>query len=227
MKNIKWSSIVIAICYIAAGVLFFTDANITKELICTWIGYGLIAVGLIYIISYFTRPIHIGFLKNEFMTGLIIVTLGVMPLVKREIFIELVYFALAVLIMISGYRKLQDCVDSWRLGLKNGVLYFVLAAISIVIGAVILLDTTIDVKPLNYLIGSGLLYSGLSDLISTIFLSKKVHSYVKEMNSGRKEKFEVPKADEDKPEETIESEVVEQPQVDETIFDDNNNNPEV
>ena len=52
MKSIKWSSILVAICYIAAGILFFADANLTKDIICTWIGYALLAVGAVYIVSY-------------------------------------------------------------------------------------------------------------------------------------------------------------------------------
>ena len=203
MKNIKWSSIIIAICYIAAGILFFADANLTKDIICKWIGYGLIVVGLFCIISYFRKPKNESFLKNEFRDGLIIITIGLLPLIRKDLFIELVYFVIAVIIMISGYKKLQDCVDAWRLGLKYGVLYFVLASISIVIGLIIMMDSSITLKQLHNLIGAGLLYSGASDLISTIFLSTKMRKF---NNLTEKQKVNEPV---------------------EEILDDNNNTPEV
>lgn len=178
MKSIKWSSILVSICYIVAGIFFFADANLTKDIICTWIGYGLLGVGAILIVSYFIRPKHESFLRNEFRDGLIIITIGLMPLIRKDLFIEIVYIAIAVVIMISGYKKLQDCVDSYRLGIKNGLVYFILSAISIILGLIILLDPTIQVRPLHNLIGAGLLYSGVSDLISTIFLSSKMSEYI-------------------------------------------------
>lgn len=193
MKSIKWSSILVAICYIAAGILFFADANLTKGIICTWIGYALLAVGAVYIVSYFIRPKNESFFKNEFRDGLILITIGLLPLIRKNIFIEIVYFVVAIVIMISGYSKLQDCVVSWRLGMKNGLVYFILASISIVIGLIIMLDPTIQTASLHNLIGAGLLYSGVSDLISTIFLSSKMSQYVSSISS---QKVEDIKADE-------------------------------
>lgn len=184
MKNIKWSNIIISICYIASGIMFFSDTDITSEIICNWIGYGLLIAGALFIVSYFVHSREESFLKNEFCIGLIIITIGLLPLIRNDLFIELVYFVLAIVIMVSGYKKLQDCVDAWRLGLKYGLLYLVLSAISIVIGLVIMLDTTIDIKPLHILIGCGLVYSGISDLISTIFLSSKMYKFINEQNKN-------------------------------------------
>ena len=167
MKSIKWSSIFIAVCYIAAGILFFADASLTRDAICKWIGYIALAIGIVNIVSYFLRPKNESFLKDEFRDGLILITIGLLPLIRKDIFIEIVYFVLAIVIMISGYNKLQDCVNAWRMGLKLGILYFILSAISITIGLIIMLDTTIDIKPLHNLIGAGLMYSGITDLIST------------------------------------------------------------
>lgn len=187
MKKIKWSSIIIAICYIVAGILFFLDENLTREIVCSWIGYSLLVIGVLSLISYFLHPKNVSFLKNEFRDGLIVITLGIMTLIRKDLFIELVYFVLAIIIVISGYKKLQDCVDAWRLGFKNFILYLVLASISIVIGLIVMLDPTIAIKPLHRLIGGGLLYSGVSDLISTIFISSKMYSYIKNIEDSKVE----------------------------------------
>ena len=203
MKNIKWSNVVIAVCYIIAGIMFFADANLTKEVICTWIGYGLIIAGGLYVLTYFLHPVQESFMKTDLRDGLILLTIGLMALIKKELFIGIVYFAISIVIMISGYKKLQDCVDAWRLGLKYGVLYFVLASISIGIGLFILIDSTLSIKTLHVLIGIGLLYSGISDLISTIFLASKMTEYL----SGNKK--------------------IEEPVEKEEILDDKNETPEV
>lgn len=204
MRNLKWSNIIIAICYIVAGILFFADANLTKEAICTWIGYGLIIAGGLYVLTYFLHPVQESFLKTDFRDGLMLLTIGLLAIIKKEIFIGIVYFAIAIVIMVSGFKKMQDCVDAWRLGLKYGVLYFVLASISIVIGLFILIDSTLSIRTLHNMIGIGLLYSGISDLVSTIFLASKMTSYMK----------------------TIEKEEPKEEKVEE-IVDDNNETPEL
>lgn len=200
MKNVKWSSLFIAVCYILAGLLFFLDAGLTRELICTWIGYALLAVGIVSVISYFIKDKKTSFLRNDLRDGLILITIGILPLIRKDIFIELVYSLLAVVIMISGYNKLQDCVNAWRMGLKLGILYFILSAISITIGLIVMLDTTIDIKPLHNLIGAGLMYSGITDLISTIFLSRKMSQYIKSEEIIEKYEKETP---EDEQEESL------------------------
>lgn len=187
MKNIKWSSIVISICYIAGGFLFFLDAKLTKDLICSIIGYILLAIGTFSVISYFSKSKLEGFLKNDFRDGLIIITIGLLPLIRKDLFIELVYSIIAILIMISGYRKLQDCVDAYRIGYKKVALYIVLSAISIILGLIIMLDTTINVASLHKLIGISLMFSGISDFISTVFLLSKMSSTLADKNESKNE----------------------------------------
>lgn len=190
MKNIKWSNIIIAICYIAAGIMFFADPNLTKEMICSWIGYGLIIAGGLYVLTYFLHPVQESFMKTDLRDGLMLLTIGTVAIIKKEIFIGIVYFAIAIVIMVSGFKKLQDCVDAWRLGLKYGVTYFVLASVSIVVGLFILIDSTLSIKTLHNLIGVGLLYSGASDLVSTIFLASKMTSYMNSIKKADPKKIE-------------------------------------
>jgi len=223
MKKIKWSNIFLALCYIVAGVFFFIDPNISKEIICTWMGYGLLTIGVIYIISYFVRSKQESRFKNEFRDGLILLTLGTLALVKRILFLDIIYFIIAIVIMISGYKKLQDLVDAWRLNAEHNLLYFILAAISIAVGLIIIFDTTIDNKPLHYLIAGGLLYSGVSDLISDIFLAAKMSKYINEINKKEEEK----QAQASIVDEVVEEEPVQEEEVKATeVLEDENKNIE-
>lgn len=182
MKNVKWSSVGVAVCYIVAGIFFFANAKLTREIICSWTGYILLIVGVVSITVYFLRHKIASIMKNEFRDGLILITLGSLVLIKKDEFISIVYMLLAIVIMVSGYKKLQDCVDSWRLGQKYGILYLVLSFISIIIGLIVMLDAPGDIQTLHKLIGFGMLYSGVSDLISTLFISTKVSEYFRSID---------------------------------------------
>ena len=211
MKKIKWANIIVAICYSIAGIMFFADANLTKDIICTWAGYGLLIVGAIMAVSYLVRPKSESFFRDDFGNGLIYMTLGILVFTKKAIFFEFVYFGLAIIIMISGYRKLQDCVDAYRFGSKNGVLYLVLASVSILIGIFILVDTSLSLKTLHYLIGGGLLFSGISDLASSIFLSGKMFEYSRNVDKAMSDDYQEEKL----------------PEKQEEILDDENKTPEL
>lgn len=233
MEKIKWSNILIAICYIAAGIMFFINPNLTKEIICTWLGCGLSIIGISLIVSYLFKSKYESFYKDDFSDGLIYITIGILALVKKAFFLEFIYFELAIVIVISGYKKLQDCVDAWRFGAKHGALYLVLAAVSIGIGLLILVDSTLSETTLHYLVGGGLLFSGISDLVSSIFLSSKMIEYVR----GADKPLESDYKQEDSKEETVEVPniasqepiiVDEKPQeIIEDIIDDENKTPEI
>ncbi len=218
MKNIKWNSMFIALCYIGAGVFLILDPRVSQEYICTWLSYAAIAIGFVNALIYFLRPARESFFRNDFIVGMLLMTLGVLAIVYKLLILELVYIVLALVIMLSGYIKLQDCVDTWRLGSKHGFLYFVLAVISIGCGLTVLVQPFTTVENLHYLIGGGLIYSGISDLFSAIYLSGKMIRYARHLRKREEENNAIRERNE---------KVLTEPVVDETILDDENNNPEV
>ena len=188
MKSVKWSSLFIAVCYIGAGVLFFMYPESTKQDICMYGAYAALLIGSLNIIGYFLRPKQEAFFRNDFIVGLLLITFGVITITTSKLFLDLVYIALAIVIMLSGYKKLQDSVDSWRLGYSNGFLYLILAVISIAIGTIIIIHgPKMKTLSLDYMIGAGFLYSGISDFISSVFLSVKMSGYIKELKEKAKE----------------------------------------
>lgn len=174
MKNIKWTSLVLSVCYIGSGAYFLANPYLAQEDLCTLIGYVLILLGIYNVLTYLIRKVETSFLRSDFTFGLIEITIGSIALAYKPLFIELVYIIMGITIMISGYNKLQDCVDTYRLGAKHGVLYLVLSIISIGIGLLVITNPFLDTVTVHYVIGAGLVYSGLSDLFSSVYLSSKM-----------------------------------------------------
>lgn len=58
------------------------------------------------------------------------------------------------------------------------MLYVVLSAFSIILGIIIMFDITIYVSSLHKMIWISFVFSGASDLISTVFLSRKMSKYI-------------------------------------------------
>lgn len=183
MKNIKWSSIALAALYIVAGIFLISNPNIKENEISLIIGVVAILVGIVNIIRYFIYPLEKRVFRNDFLFGLLFVSVGAVALIFKNMFLELVYVVLAFVVMFSGFVKIQDGVDASHLGSKNSVIYFVLAVISIGFGLLVLFKTYnyrvgSNIASIDKILGYGLCYSGISDLFSAIYLSGKLSSYI-------------------------------------------------
>ena len=174
MKNIKWSNIIFALCYIGAGVYFIMNPYILQEEIGGYFGFVLIGIGLVKMISYFVRSNEDSFFRNDFSNALIFITVGIIGIIYKIMFSEVIYIIIGIVVMVSGYNKLQDCVDTWRFGSQHGLLYLILAMISLALGVVIVVDPFADMVVFHYVVGGSLVYSGVSDLFSSIYLSGKM-----------------------------------------------------
>ena len=80
--------------------------------------------------------------------------------------------------MVSGFMKLQDCIDVRRMGYGNGLVLFLLALVSIVHGIVLIVNPFHASTVLMRLVGAGLLFCGVSDLFSTLYMSRKIKHYI-------------------------------------------------
>ncbi|MDO4940938.1 MAG: DUF308 domain-containing protein [Erysipelotrichaceae bacterium] len=183
MKNIKWSSIALAALYIVSGIFLIANPEIKENEISLIIGVVAILVGVFNIIRYFIYPLEKRVFRNDFLFGLLFVSVGAVALIFKNMFLELVYIILAFVIMFSGFVKIQDGVDASHLGGKNAMIYFILAIISIGFGLLVLVKTYnfrvgSSITSIDKLLGYGLCYSGVSDLFSAIYLSGKLNSYI-------------------------------------------------
>ncbi|MDE6517337.1 MAG: ATP-binding cassette domain-containing protein, partial [Acetatifactor sp.] len=86
-------------------------------------------------------------------------------------------------IMVSGLFKLQGALDVQRMG-GNAVLILGLAVVNVVIGILMVINPFESAMLLYRLLGAGLLFSGLTDMASTLYLSSKMHGYMKKMSEA-------------------------------------------
>ena len=118
-----------------------------------------------------------------------IVLLGILVIYKKDVVLELIPFFLGIIIMASGFSKLQDGIDAKRIGYTKSWIYIALGVVSIVLGIVIMfiMPTNTATNVLFILIGASLLYSGLTDLYSAVYLSNKINKFIKELETVAKD----------------------------------------
>ena len=133
VKNIKWSSLFIALLYAAAGVYLFMYPQTDTETICEVLGIGCI-------IFYFLMDVRAALFRNDFVEGIILILLGGVVIYQMKSVKPLVPFILAIVIAGSGVKKLQDGIDVGRIGYPHTWTYLIMAVISIALGALVMLQ---------------------------------------------------------------------------------------
>ncbi len=189
LKEMKWNMMLSAALYMALGLILVIFPATTAHTVCYLIAGIAIVIGMVNLVVYFTRNITRNYYRNDFVTGLMLMILGIFVIYKVNLVIELVSFILGLCIIVSGLFKLQGALDVQRMG-GNAVLILGVAVVNVVIGILMVLNPFESALLLYRLLGAGLLFSGLTDMASTLYLSKKMHSYVEKL-SGADEAIKV------------------------------------
>jgi len=190
LKKVNWGSALSAIILIVVGLFMIINPNASGTVISNIIGYGAIGFGLIKIITYFSFDILDCLYHNEFAVGLILIIFGLLVLFKQNIFVDLIPFVFGIIIFMSGFLKLQQGVLARRMGYHNSNIYTILAIISIVFGLAIMfmLNGQTIADMVFIVIGCGLVYCGVSDLVANFYLASKFNNFVKNFErDNRKE----------------------------------------
>ena len=104
---------------------------------------------------------------------------------------EILPIIFGLVILISGLVKVQSASVAKRIGYQGANAYTILGVISIILGVIIMffLPGSVATETLFIVIGIGMIYSGISDLYVTCFLSSKYKKFIR----AWKEKMGEPK----------------------------------
>ena len=182
-REMKWSMLLSAALYMVLGLILVIFPATTARTICYMIAGIAIVVGLVNLVVYFTRNITRNYYRNDFVTGLLMVILGFFVIYEADLIIARVPFIIGLCIIVSGLFKLQGALDVQRMG-GNSVVILGIAIVNVVVGILMVINPFESAILLYRLLGVGLLFSGLTDMASTLYLSGKMHSYMKKMDEA-------------------------------------------
>ena len=183
LKEMKWNMILSAALYMVLGLILLIFPATTDHVICYLVAGIAIVIGVVNLIVYFTRNITRNYYRNDFVTGLMLIVLGVFVIYKVDLVIELVSFIIGLCIIVSGLFKLQGSLDVQRMG-GNAVVILGLAVVNVVVGILMVIKPFEAAMLFHRLLGAGLLFSGMTDLASTLYLSSKMHGYMKNLSEA-------------------------------------------
>ncbi len=185
LKNIKWTAILISLVYTVLGLFMIMFPAKIANMICLIFGITLIVYGIIDIITYFTMELRVSLFRNDFYHGVLVVLFGVLVITQRNLFQSIIPFVLGILLVSSGFAKIQDGIDARRISAGWRWSTIILAVISIVFGLIAIFNPMKTQEALFRIIGIGLMYSGLTDLYYQMYLSGKIRKWTKEVEEAQ------------------------------------------
>ena len=165
-----------AVALLICGLVLLLMPELTLVTIANVIGILVIMIGAFFLIGYFLRK-ELAAGNNDLIKGLVIVCIGIFICVKSELVVSVLPVVLGIGVVLSGILKLQHAFDLKRMGFDTWVRIGLTAAVNIFIGLIVILNPFSTVAWLMRLVGIGFLFSGVTDLITTIYVSKKASEY--------------------------------------------------
>lgn len=178
LKQIKWETLLSSVLYIVLGVVALLTPDTMVKTLGYLIGILLILAGAVSMICYLLREASQNYYRNDFGYGLVSIAVGILFLYKVEWIIQLVPVILGVMVVASGCRKLQDVIDMKRMGYGRWVVVLVVAAVNVVLGVALIVNSLQAAMFFLRLVGAGLIFSGVTDCVTCVYLAGRVKEYL-------------------------------------------------
>ena len=174
LKQLKWNLILLAVIFIARGIVLILWPGATMKTICYLLAAMLLALGVVSLINYLRKDISGIIYRYDLVVGLCAILGGILVIVKVDKLTDLIPAVLGFLVTMSGIMKMQNSVDMLRLGHGTWHVAFAMAIVNIVAGIVLLMNPFEAAQILIMCLGIALVYSGITDLYVTISISRRL-----------------------------------------------------
>lgn len=174
LKQTKISLILMAIMYIAFGILFLTRPNFTNKIIVTILGLILTIYGIVKIFNHVKADDVERVQGFHLSVGIVTLLIGIYFFIKPDIIVSILGAILGIFLFLHGALNLQHAFNLKNIYEKWWVLA-IFGVVSIILGFYGVMNPTSISPVFSIVIGLGLIISGLSD----IFIIYKVSSHLK------------------------------------------------
>lgn len=178
-RSFKTEMVFRAVAMIIAGIVLILFPAATQKTIAYVIAGVLAIYGILRVLRYFGiiggNRQETGGLKEyaspmDLITGILLILCAALLTKVLMAFIPIV---LGIIVLISGLIKLEQAVELIRSGYGNWIGIMALAVVTIIVGVLSIFNPFDTNNILLRVIGAGLTFGGITDLIATGYVSGK------------------------------------------------------
>lgn len=174
-KSNMITGLIMALCELAVGILLLVNPIGFTSLIFIVLGIILLAAGTLEIISYFREEPAIALTRQGLAKGLAEIAAGLFCAFQSNWFIAtfpLLTILYGVVILMTGFSKVQRAADMFRMKLKKWYLAAISAALSLVFAGIVLSNPFASTEALWIFVAVSLIVDAIVDAVVLVFRRK-------------------------------------------------------
>ena len=177
--KLKWEKLVTAIVAIVLGIVFVADPNGSGDAVCKVAGVAMIVLAAAMLIRYITSA---RLFPENLIFSAVLLLLGIFFIAKSGVVMTVLGLFFGIFLVIDGASKIRDGIDAAKAKIQGCWIWFILALLTIVLGVLVMFGESVMT-----LLGVSLIVDGVSDIITTLWLSAGVRKVKKEIEKGEKD----------------------------------------
>lgn len=175
VEGMKKNYFISAILTIALGAVLVIWPDWSGRILCYLLGSALILMGGIQLIVCI-RAERIGFYsKFSMLMNIILILLGVWVCIRPDTVLSLVPVIIGIVMLIHGCMDLQFTMDIKHAGSGKWWIALIFALVTLTLGVFLVMHPFLAFEITMLIIGIGLLYDGISDLVLMIVAAYAQH----------------------------------------------------
>ena len=175
VEGMKKNYFISAILTIALGAVLVIWPDWSGRILCYLLGAALILMGGIQLIVCI-RAERIGFYsKFSMLMNIILILLGVWVCIRPDTVLSLVPVIIGIVMLIHGCMDLQFTMDIKHAGSGKWWIALIFALVTLTLGVFLVMHPFLAFEITMLIIGIGLLYDGISDLVLMIVATYTQH----------------------------------------------------
>ena len=174
-KKLKWEKLVTAIIAIVLGIVFVANPGGSGDFVCKMAKYFASAM----------------LFPENLLLSAVALLLGIFFLARTGVVMTLIGLFFGLFLVADGVGKIHDGIDCAKAKMPGWWVLFALAALSIVLGILVMFGDSIMT-----LLGISLIVDGVCDIVTTAWLGAGVRKVRKEINEAVKDDKDLGEMDE-------------------------------
>lgn len=168
MRVAKIGYIVMSVVFCAVGILFIALPRVFAPVIGRALGVAMIVFGVVKLVGYFSKDLFRLAFQYDLEFGVLLAALGIIVLLKPADAMDFIFTAMGVAILTDALFKFQISIDSRKFGIRCWWLILTVAAITGMIGLIIIFWSGNGADALTVLLGASLFAEGILNLCVAI-----------------------------------------------------------
>lgn len=177
--KLKWEKLVTAIVAIVLGIVFVADPNGSGDAVCKVAGVAMLVLAAAMLIRYFTSA---QLFPENLIFSAVLLLLGIFFIAKSGVVMTVLGLFFGIFLVIDGASKVRDGIDAAKAKIQGWWIWFILALLTIVLGVLVMFGESVMT-----LLGVSLIVDGVSDIVTTLWLSAGVRKVKKEIEKDEKD----------------------------------------